>query len=79
MKRFVVAIMSYFDNELEQYVINSESEYEAVKSSMLVYWKFKGGLKDEENWQNLPDYPKTYEELKRALFDSDMNVSVIEI
>ena len=46
---------------------------------MLVYWKFKGGLKDEENWQNLPDYPKTYEELKRALFDSDMNVSVIEI
>lgn len=78
-KKYVVAIMSYFNNEIRQYVIDAESNYEAVKLSMLRYWESEDGLNDEVDWQNHPDYPKTYEDLKVSLFNSDMNVSVIEI
>lgn len=76
MKNYVVAIISFFDNEIKQFKIEAESEYEAVKKAMVEFTgdKYK---QSEIDWQKSEDYPTDLKELSEV--QSEMDFSVIEI
>jgi hypothetical protein len=78
MKKYVVAYISFFDNDLVQLIVEAESEYEAIKKGM-VELTSEEYRQDEINFQNDPEYPKTVEEQKQLAFNSDSMVSAIEI
>lgn len=78
MKKFVVAILSYFDNENKMFLIEAENSYEAVKKAM-VENASEDYKKDEVKWQSEEDYPKDYDSLVETLYGADFSVGCIEI
>lgn len=78
MKKYVVAYISFFDNDLVQIIIKAESEYEAIKKAMIELCS-EEYRQDEIDFQNDPEYPKTVEGQKRLAFNSDSMISAIEI
>lgn len=78
MKKFVVAIVSFFENEVKQFKIEAESEYEAVKKAMV---EFTGDeyKQSEIDLQNSKDYPQSIEEQNDYYLNCEMSFSVIEI
>jgi hypothetical protein len=78
MKKYVVAYISFFDNELVQLIVEAESEYEAIKKGMIELTS-EEYRQDEIDFQNDPEYPKTVEEQKQLAFNSDSMVAAIEI
>lgn len=78
MKKFVVGYLTFFENELILHQVEANSDYEAVKKTMLEITSEE--YKDDElQWQNSEDYPKTMQELKNHLFDADTVINVIEL
>lgn len=78
MKNYVVALLSFFDNDINQFGVEAESPYEAVKKAMVENTSDK--YKQEEiDLQNAEDYPKTFEEIQDYLGNSDTTISVIEV
>lgn len=67
MKRFVVAYISFHDNELVQYIYLAEDEYSALKNFMII------------NGMEPYDDLETVESLKQFAFDCDSMVSAIEV
>ena len=79
MKKYVVASVSFFDNEIKQSTQESENELNAFKQHMLEMCRNEEMLVSEKEWQNDEDYPQTYEELLEEIPNWDMDCSVIEI
>lgn len=78
MKNYVVAIISFFENQIKQYPISAENEYEALKIG-LVNFTNEEYRASEVEFQKSENYPKTLDELERYLANADMSSSVIEI
>ena len=77
MKKFVVALISFFENEIKQFKIEAESDYDAVKKTLVEFaGEHKGG---EIEFQNSADYPKNIEALDDHLNNCEMGFSVIEV
>jgi hypothetical protein len=39
MKKYVVAVISFFDSDVKQFKVDAENEYEAVKKGVLAFTK----------------------------------------
>lgn len=74
MKKYVVAIISFFDNEIKQFKIEAESEYEAVKKGMIEFTS-EEHRQSEIDYQNSEYYPKNIEEL----YYDEMDFCVTEV
>jgi parvulin-like peptidyl-prolyl isomerase len=75
---YVVALISFFDNDIKQFLIRAENEFVAVKKAMVEFTDDK--YKQEEiEFQQSEDYPKEIEELNNHLGNGDMSFSVIEV
>ncbi len=78
MKKYVVAVISFFDNDIKQFKVEAKNEYEAVKLGVLAFTneEFKAG---EVEFQNSEDYPKDMEGLEHLYNNAEMDFSVMEI
>lgn len=79
MKKYVVATISFFNNEIKQTIQESDNELNAFKQHMLSLCNNESSMGMEIEWHNDEDYPKTYEELLEEIPNWDMDCSVIEI
>jgi len=79
MKKYVVALISFFDNEIRQFKIEAESDYEAVKKAMVEFCDSEDGVKDQINWQNDPLFPVNLERLKLDVVNAEMDFCVTEV
>lgn len=79
MKKYVVALVSYFENEVMQFKIEAESEYEAFKSAMIKFCKTESELILETAWQLDANYPKTIEEIEDQSADWEIGYSITEV
>lgn len=79
MKKYVVASINFFDNEIKQSIQESDNELNAFNQHMLSLCTISGLVDSEIDWQNDKDYPKTYEELLEEIPNWDMDCSIIEI
>lgn len=68
MRKFIVAYMSFFDNNLTQEVIYAHTELEAASKK----------LSSEGYDYHTEDY-KTLDDLAKELFNSDAVISVYEV
>jgi|LakMenE01Jun11ns_1017448.scaffolds.fasta_scaffold8408314_1 hypothetical protein len=75
---YVVGLISFFDNDIKQFLIKAENKFEAVKKAMVEFTddKYK---KSEIDFQESEDYPKEIEALNNYLGNGDMSFSVIEV
>lgn len=78
MKNYVVAIISFFENDIKQFKVSAENEYEAVKIGMVEFTK-EEYRQSEIDFQNSEDYPKDVDGLSNYYINCDMDFSVIEI
>ena len=78
-KKFVVALISFFDNEIKQFIIEAPSEYEAFKKAMLEFVTDEDSKRAELEWQNSPLYPPTYQGILDTIPNWEMDCSIIEI
>lgn len=76
MNKYVVATVSFFENEIKQTVQFSEDELGAFKKHMFFLATNK---EEEQQWQNDEDYPKTYNELLEEISNWDMDCNVLII
>jgi hypothetical protein len=75
---YVVALISFFENEVKQFLIRAENEFEAVRKAMLEFTKDEYKAQEIE-FQLSENYPKDILELTDMLFNCDMSFSVIEV
>lgn len=75
MKNYIVAVISFFDNEIKQFEIVAESEYHAVKKAMIEFCHSEEGKKSEIEYQNSENYPTTLDDL----YYEEMDYSVTEV
>ncbi len=69
MPRFVVASMNFYDNALEQKIIEFDGTLEEVYFSEM-----------NKEFSDLEDYPvNSIDDVKQLYFDADQLISVIEI
>lgn len=67
MKKFVVAYISFFDNNLKQQIVTGTDELSVMQYVMM------------QNGVDLTDTPKEIEALKQFAFDCDSMISAIEV
>lgn len=80
MNKYVVAIISFFENDLKQFKIEAENEYEAVKKAMIEKCGDDEEMKKYElDWQNSEEYPTDLLALYSAYYNADMAISTIQI
>jgi hypothetical protein len=77
MKKYVVGILSMFENNLKLFKIEAENEYEAVKKGMIDFNETEESKQFEKDWQNSDDYPKDYEGLYSVY--EEVPFSVVEV
>lgn len=73
MKKYAVAYINFFDNDLKMSIQEAENEVDACKKHLL-----NNNVSDEKNsWvYNLPD---NLEELQYEMFNMDSQINAIEI
>jgi hypothetical protein len=74
MKNYVVGILSLFENNLEQFKVTAENEYEAVKIGMVEFCEDEESKKFEKEFQESEHYPKDYNGLWDAYEEIFFNV-----
>ncbi len=79
MKNYVVAIISFFENDIKQFKISADDEYQALKKALVDFHSDEESKKYEIDYQNSIDYPKTIKDLESYLNNGDMSSNVIEI
>ena len=79
MKNYVIGYLSFFENDLKMFKIQAESEYEAVKKTMIEVCSKEEYKESEIEWQNSEDYPQDLESLMDMLYNSDIAVEVVEV
>lgn len=77
MKKYVVGVLSMFENDLKLFKIEAESDYEAVKKAMVEFAANPESKQHEIDWQNSEDYPTDLEGLCRVY--EEVPFSVIEV
>ena len=75
MKNYVVAILSFFENEVRMFKIEAENEYEAIKKGMIEFCEDEESKQSEIDYQNSEDYPTKYSELMYE----EMSFKAIEV
>jgi hypothetical protein len=75
---YVVALISFFENDIKQFEIRAESPYEAVKKGM-IEMASEEYKKEEIDFQESEEYPKTIEEMEEHFANCDMDFSVLEV
>ena len=78
MKKYVVAVISFFDNDLKQFIIEAENEYEAAKKGLIEFTSEEHKASEIEH-QNIEDYPKDIDELESYYIDCEIGINVIEV
>lgn len=78
MKHYIVAIISFFDNEIKQYQVESDSQYEAVKKGLLEFCGEENRASELE-WQESEDYPTEIAEMHEYLANAEIGFSVVEV
>lgn len=78
MKKYIVAVISFFDNDIKQFKVEAENEYDAVKKGIVAFTK-EEYKQSEIDFQNSADYPTDFEGVRRMCNNSDMDVSLIEV
>lgn len=78
MKRYVVALMNFYDNAISQFKIDADNEYEAI-SKALIEFTSEEYRQSAVDFYNSEHYPKNLEELNDYLCNGDMDASVVEI
>jgi hypothetical protein len=79
MKKYVCAILSFFDNDIKQFKIEADSEYEAAKKAILESFDNEDSKLSEMDFQNSADYPQDFKTLETMLHNGDTVISVIEV
>lgn len=82
MKNYIVAILSFFDNDIKQFKITAKNEYEAVKKGMVQFCidDEKDASEYEIAYQNLENYPKNIKELEEVYYhNNDIVFSIMEV
>ena len=74
MKKYIVGILSMFENDLKLFKIEAESDYEAVKKGMIEFSGDEENRKYEIDWQNSNEYPKDLEGLYSVYEEVPFNV-----
>lgn len=74
IKKYVVGVISFYENELKLFNIEALNRYEAVKKSMLEYWDDEEVKRHELEWQQTDDYPKDYEGLVNLYWECSFDV-----
>ncbi|WP_297419076.1 hypothetical protein [Clostridium sp.] len=81
MKKYALAILSFFDNDNKLFVVEAETEQKAVIKALSIF----NGKEEETNdkdtlkWINSMEN-KTIEEIQQELFDGDISLSnVVEL
>lgn len=77
MKKYIVGILSMFENDLKLFKIEAKSEYEAVKKGMIEFSANEENKQYEIEWQNSNEYPKDLEGLYRVY--EEVRFNVIEV
>lgn len=72
MKKYVVAYINFFDNELKMSIIEAENEVDACKQ----YLKIKE-FNENNDWIN--NLPNNLENLRDEIFNTDSQINAIEI
>lgn len=78
MKDYMVAYLSFFDNDMQMVQVKATSEYEAIKKAM-VEISSEDTKQEEIDFQNSEDYPANLDEQKEYYFDADLAINVKEI
>ncbi len=79
MKTYVVALVSFFENNVLQFKVTAENKYEAVKLAMIEFASSEDARLSEIDFQNSEDYPQDFKSLELAFGNWDMSMSIIEI
>jgi hypothetical protein len=75
MKTFVVAYISFMDNELKMEKVKAESDVKACQDYMMKEWN-SGDNSDDIRWiLELPDM----EAIKQQCYDCDSMINAIEV
>lgn len=78
MKNYIVAVISFFDNDIQQFKVEAENDYEAVRKGVITFTK-EEYKQSEIDFQNSDSYPEDINGLKYFYNNMDMDFSVIEI
>lgn len=80
MKKFVVALINFFDNDIKQFEVEAEDVYNAFKKAMILFnGDNEKAKQDELEWQSSPDYPTTLEEIEEECGNWEMDFAITEI
>ena len=79
MKKYVCAILSFFDNDIKQFKIEAESEYEAAKKLIILSYTSEDSKRAEIEWQKDFEYPQDLESLESMLITGDTVISIMEV
>jgi hypothetical protein len=79
MKNYVVALISFFDNEIKQFCIEAESPFDAVKKSKVEFLLSDEYKQSEIDFQNSENYPTDLDGLDDMFANSEMDFSIIEV
>lgn len=74
MKNYVVGILSLFENNLKQFKVTAENEYEAVKIAMVEFCDDEEGKRFEKEFQASEGYPTDYNGLWDVYEEIPFNV-----
>jgi hypothetical protein len=77
MKKYVVGILSMFENNLKLFKITAQDEYNAVKKAMVEFTDNAESKQHEIDWQNSEDYPIDLEGLYSVY--EEVPFSVVEV
>lgn len=70
MKKYVVAVISFFENDIKQFKVEAENEYDAVKKGILSFTK-EEYRKSELEFQDSAEYPTDVNGLNGGLDKSN--------
>jgi hypothetical protein len=73
MKNYVVGILSLFENNLKQFKVTAENEYEAVKIGMIEFCDDAESKGHEKQFQESENYPTDYDGLWDAYEEIPFN------
>lgn len=78
MKKYVVAVVYFYESEIKQFKVEEENEYKACKKALIEFTPGKY-LQSEIDWQNSTEFPQDLKGLIDYYNSADIYISIIEI
>lgn len=77
MKKYAVAILSFFDNQNKLFVVDAKTDTQAMIKTILAFKEESGeDMNDADTLEWIEDMKEmTIEDIQQCLFDSDMSIS----